>query len=435
MKCPKCDYLGFETGDRCKNCGYDFSLLAMAEPAIADEALTLRSDFDEGAPADIWLNQLDEQLSPAHPVKLAPLADDVFDISLTPSAIEPVPPPVSDPVREPAPIELHELDAIDDIPEPVMEEAEAQPEPAVEAEPIIHLVREQAFEPLAPEIELALDQLAPEVDRLEPAIDEIEPTREPVIEPSPPAPRVTLHAVPPRPAAATAAEAAMPLFTPAEAVDAEDDEPLIKVPAVPRAPLAVRRTPDTPRLRAVPKLTRPEPDPEPALAFADEPLPIADEPAAVADGRLRSRVWRGPASNGEPGAPGRRVAAAAIDHLILFSIDLVVVYFTLRMAALDMGNWALLPQVPLATFLVVIKLAYFCAFTAIGGQTIGKMAARIRVVTEADGELEGSHAVRRTAAGAVSALTLGLGFLPGLVGQRRALHDRLAGTRVVGLEG
>ena len=28
MKCPKCDYLGFETGDRCKNCGYDFSLMA-----------------------------------------------------------------------------------------------------------------------------------------------------------------------------------------------------------------------------------------------------------------------------------------------------------------------------------------------------------------------------------------------------------------------
>src|SRR5687768_18063365 len=21
MKCPKCDYLGFETGDRCRNCG------------------------------------------------------------------------------------------------------------------------------------------------------------------------------------------------------------------------------------------------------------------------------------------------------------------------------------------------------------------------------------------------------------------------------
>ena len=22
MKCPKCSYLGFETGDRCRNCGY-----------------------------------------------------------------------------------------------------------------------------------------------------------------------------------------------------------------------------------------------------------------------------------------------------------------------------------------------------------------------------------------------------------------------------
>src|SRR4030095_10050339 len=31
MKCPKCHYLGFETGDRCKNCGYDFSLLPLAD--------------------------------------------------------------------------------------------------------------------------------------------------------------------------------------------------------------------------------------------------------------------------------------------------------------------------------------------------------------------------------------------------------------------
>jgi hypothetical protein len=39
MKCPKCDYLGFETGDRCRNCGYDFSLLAAAEPASPDLSL------------------------------------------------------------------------------------------------------------------------------------------------------------------------------------------------------------------------------------------------------------------------------------------------------------------------------------------------------------------------------------------------------------
>src|SRR5438309_1273495 len=36
VKCPKCDYLGFETGDRCKNCGYDFSLVSVVESAAAD---------------------------------------------------------------------------------------------------------------------------------------------------------------------------------------------------------------------------------------------------------------------------------------------------------------------------------------------------------------------------------------------------------------
>ena len=33
MKCPKCGYLGFETTDRCRNCGYDFSLAAPATTA------------------------------------------------------------------------------------------------------------------------------------------------------------------------------------------------------------------------------------------------------------------------------------------------------------------------------------------------------------------------------------------------------------------
>src|SRR5689334_19739323 len=27
-KCPKCQYLSFDSGDRCRNCGYDFSLAA-----------------------------------------------------------------------------------------------------------------------------------------------------------------------------------------------------------------------------------------------------------------------------------------------------------------------------------------------------------------------------------------------------------------------
>ena len=34
MKCPKCGYLGFETGDRCRNCGYEFSLAAVKDDPI-----------------------------------------------------------------------------------------------------------------------------------------------------------------------------------------------------------------------------------------------------------------------------------------------------------------------------------------------------------------------------------------------------------------
>ena len=56
----------------------------------------------------------------------------------------------------------------------------------------------------------------------------------------------------------------------------DSDEPLIKLPAAPRAPLAVRRTPETPRLRAVP---RPVPRPSrpiessPSLDFVEDPPP------------------------------------------------------------------------------------------------------------------------------------------------------------------
>ena len=39
MKCPKCGYLGFERVDRCRNCGYDFSLTS----TVTVPDLTLRS--------------------------------------------------------------------------------------------------------------------------------------------------------------------------------------------------------------------------------------------------------------------------------------------------------------------------------------------------------------------------------------------------------
>ena len=128
----------------------------------------------------------------------------------------------------------------------------------------------------------------------------------------------------------------------------------------------------------------------------------------------------------------RRFGAAIVDLAILLTIDIAVVYFTLRMAALTNGDWRMLPPVPMLAFLAILKLAYFWAFTSIGGQTIGKMAARIQVVADDDVPLDPARAVRRVLTGAVATLAFGLGFIPALIGpDRRPLHDRVARTRVI----
>ena len=308
MKCPKCSYLGFDSGDRCKNCGYDFSLIAVGTPAApAADAIIRTDDAETGAP-ELWLDRLDRSMAEAS----RPSAQD--HLSGVPGA----------------------------------------------------------------------------------------------------------RTAPPR-----AANDKLPLFNP----DDPDDIPLIALPVAPRPPLSVRRAAEGPRLRAVPKVAR---GPEPALNFREEPVedeelplqavatqPVARHPTPAVDGNRKVAV--------------RRLLAAAIDHAILLTIDLAVMYFTLRMAGLDTADIQALPIAPLATFLALVKVSYFTAFTAVGGQTIGKMATHIRVVGD-DVAVDSGRAIRRTFATLLSLLPLGLGFLPALFGEdRRALHDRLTHTRVVGL--
>ena len=73
-------------------------------------------------------------------------------------------------------------------------------------------------------------------------------------------------------------------------------------------------------------------------------------------------------------------------------------------------------------------------FTAAGGQTLGKMAFGIRIVDDAaaDGRsISVKQALYRAVLTVPSVLMLGAGFVPALVGDERAVHDRLAHTRVV----
>lgn len=342
MKCPKCDYLGFETGDRCKNCGYDFSLLSIADsdppdydiyPASVDDVPV--HVIDDMGRHDRWLDNREE-----------PLGNRMF---LEPGSREDVD------------------EALDD---------------ALTSS----LTPESPFQPSAP-----------------PPIVSFMSSGSPA-----------------------ATESALPLFTPTQN---DDDEPLIKLPSAPRAPLAVRRTPDTPRLRAVPPRSVSRPSPGPVLQFSDEVVERSAPPdnnSTQPIERLRPGVVTAQASR-----PSARLIAVLIDHLILFGIDAAVVYFTLRMAGLSMAEWSVLPVAPMATFLGLLKVAYFYAFTAVGGQTIGKMAVGTCVVADNGTPVDAAGAMRRTSAGVVSFLLFGLGFVPALFGDHRALHDRFAGTRVV----
>jgi uncharacterized RDD family membrane protein YckC len=129
---------------------------------------------------------------------------------------------------------------------------------------------------------------------------------------------------------------------------------------------------------------------------------------------------------------GARLLAVTIDLAILAVIDIVVVYFTAQVCGIMLADLQLLPKGPLAAFLLVQNLGYLVTFTA-GGQTLGKMAAGIRVVaTESDEPLDFGRAFLRTVMWVLLAVPAGLGFVSAIVSRdHRGLHDRFAGTRVV----
>jgi uncharacterized RDD family membrane protein YckC len=224
----------------------------------------------------------------------------------------------------------------------------------------------------------------------------------------------------------------LPLFQPQSA----DDEPLITKPSAPRQPLAVRRaTPDLPRLRPEPRAQSFDLafDVEPAVAASTTPLfPRApDRPPVVrAAAKPDPEV---PAAN-QPERAGlvARFFAVVIDVTILAVVDLLVVYFTMEVCGVTFFELSILPKAPLLAFLVLQNGTYLVGFTA-GGQTLGKMALGIRVVTADDSSPLGvGRALRRTLMWAILASPAGLGLLSAFFSSDyRGLHDRLAGTRVV----
>ena len=212
----------------------------------------------------------------------------------------------------------------------------------------------------------------------------------------------------------------LPLFTDRIA---DDQAPLVSAPAVPRAPLAVRKA----------NVGRPRPQPP-----LPEELSLNLEEQRGEDARAHFAATPAPmAADASHGAASlvRRFAAGVVDVLILGSISIAVVLLTLRVVGLTAEQWQVLPVVPMLGFLLLLCGGYFVLFTAAGGQTIGKMVARVRVVNASHSgtaRVSFSTAVLRTAASLASLLAVGGGFLMAAANDDRcAFHDRVANTRVV----
>jgi uncharacterized RDD family membrane protein YckC len=213
----------------------------------------------------------------------------------------------------------------------------------------------------------------------------------------------------------SAVRSALPLFPFSREVS---DVEATARPAVSR-PLSVRRpTPEISKVRSRTLRTSPV---RGALVLNLPDEPIAGRMAVSVSALETFRIL------------ALRIKAGLVDVALLLSIDVVVVYLTLRFTGLPVFFIGRLPFFPLAAFLLVLNIGYVVALTAIGGQTIGKMAFGLRVQKDNGSPVTVVTAMGRTAAYMVSLLPAGLGFTGLFFGKRLALHDLLADTRVTKL--
>ena len=204
-----------------------------------------------------------------------------------------------------------------------------------------------------------------------------------------------------------------------------DDAPLLP-PRAARTPLAVRRaTPEIPRNR--PRTTRP--------VRAEAPLVFSDPaPAALKSSDASELAAETVASLMRAPALAARVGAGLIDLALLGALYAATLFLTLRIAGLQ-TTWEdlrAIPLVPFGGFLLLLGFGYVAAFTVAGGQTIGKMLLKLRVIGDDGRPIDAAGGVLRAVGCMLVPATLGLSYVPALFSSdHRAIHDRLAGTRVV----
>jgi len=134
-------------------------------------------------------------------------------------------------------------------------------------------------------------------------------------------------------------------------------------------------------------------------------------------------------SAGAPPPAGvlRRAAALVVDLAVVGAL----LEIGLALASL-LARRALVAQALVQACVLVVPNAYFVLGHGTDGRTLGKLFLGVRVVGSGGGPIGYLHALGRQAAWWLSVLLFGAGFaVAAFRRDHRALHDLLAGTRVV----
>jgi len=130
-----------------------------------------------------------------------------------------------------------------------------------------------------------------------------------------------------------------------------------------------------------------------------------------------------------------RFLAYLIDGIVIGAIRAIIL-IPLGLSMMDeyrFGSpwfFARLGQAGLSGF--ILTACYFVFFWTQYGATPGKMVLKLKVVTPAGNMISLGQAIGRYFGQMLSGLTLGIGFImAGFDDEKRALHDRLADTRVI----
>ena len=416
MRCPKCHYLSFEPEPRCRNCGYDLS--------VPDADLSLKA-FEPEGPALEDLTLRSEPIAATAPRRAAGRL--ALDTEFAPEPARPMPPAARAP-REPresrraaAAMPAASITALmtedDAEPAPRMFASSVITEPDVVPEEIQAVLRRAETRPAPPTTELPLFVKGMSAGDSRAVVD---------VDDELPA---TIAAVPAPTPEVSETQGPAASLTFGRVAD-ELDEAEVHVPAAP-APLQVRRkAPDSGAHRPRPAAASRKLGPLDRDLLEDlQRIEKAERKEAAAQARRDAR-----ATETDRAGAGRRAAAAAIDATFLGGLAAGVLAITLRWCELPLSSIGILPIAPTAAFFLLIGGFYLLMFTAAGGQTIGKMLIGLRVIPSDENDEMGltlGQAAYRSLVALPSVLVLGAGFVPALLGDERALHDRLAHTRVV----